>query len=198
MPADIIVVLENAGFSGLTTTDLYRDPMAGLNDLTSGVTNQQLKLLQASIAVEAYMEITGNFQPSLSDITNTSRGPILNSMTTSTQEHLRATQFSAVSAEVNNALAGVPPLAEPLALGDLIEAVTQEKQTIIALAQTDIATDGTFDPSLAKEAVVKGKIRAALETSGNPMTHPLVALQWNLFCIVHNLKKVARYGPSFA
>jgi len=25
-----------------------------------------------------------------------------------------------------------------------------------------------------------------------------VNIQWNLFCIVHNLKKVARYGPSFA
>jgi hypothetical protein len=25
-----------------------------------------------------------------------------------------------------------------------------------------------------------------------------VNLQWNLFCIVHNLKKVARYGTSFA
>ena len=24
-----------------------------------------------------------------------------------------------------------------------------------------------------------------------------VNIQWNLFCIVHNLKKVARYGPSF-
>jgi hypothetical protein len=25
-----------------------------------------------------------------------------------------------------------------------------------------------------------------------------VNIQWNLFCIIHNLKKVARYGPSFA
>ena len=25
-----------------------------------------------------------------------------------------------------------------------------------------------------------------------------VNIQWNLFCIVHNLKKVARYGPGFA
>ena len=25
-----------------------------------------------------------------------------------------------------------------------------------------------------------------------------VNVQWNLFCIVHNLKKVARYGPGFA
>ncbi|MDO8945666.1 MAG: transposase [Desulfocapsaceae bacterium] len=25
-----------------------------------------------------------------------------------------------------------------------------------------------------------------------------VKIQWNLFCIVHNLTKVARYGPGFA
>jgi hypothetical protein len=25
-----------------------------------------------------------------------------------------------------------------------------------------------------------------------------VNIQWNLYCIVHNLKKVARYGPGFA
>ena len=25
-----------------------------------------------------------------------------------------------------------------------------------------------------------------------------VNTQWNLYCIVHNLKKVARYGPQFA
>ena len=25
-----------------------------------------------------------------------------------------------------------------------------------------------------------------------------VNIQWKLFCIVHNLKKVARYGPQFA
>jgi predicted CxxxxCH...CXXCH cytochrome family protein len=152
-PEDAIAALNNAGFSGLTTPDLYRDPMKGLNDLTSGVTDQRLRLLQASMAVEAYMEITGNFHPTLSDLTSASQqGQILNSMAGTMRGLLNANEFTKVGTD----LAGDPQVTGPLVLGDLIKAVVQQQQTTVALVKVDMLDQGTFDPALVAQEVTNG------------------------------------------
>jgi len=150
MPSDAILALNNAGFSGLTTADLYSNPMTGLADLTGGVTDQKLRLLQAAMAVEAYMEITGIFRPTLSDLNNASQAQILSSMGAAIRNYLNATGFTLASI----ALAGDPQMTGPLTLGDLIMAVVQQQQTLIALTKANLAANGAFNPAMVNQAVL--------------------------------------------
>jgi predicted CxxxxCH...CXXCH cytochrome family protein len=156
-PTDAIMALNNAGFIGLTTADLYANPMTGLANLTSGVTDQQLKLLQAAMAVEAYMEITGNFSPTFSDITNVSQSQVLNSMGAAIRSTLSAAEFS----QLNTALAGDPQVTSPITLGDMIMAMVQLQQTLISTVKTDMAANGGFDPAVVTQNITDAKAQMA-------------------------------------
>ena len=148
-PTDAILALNNAGFIGFTTANLYTDPMNGLAALTSGVSDQQLRLLQAAMAVEAYMEITGNFRPTFTDITKTSNAQILNSMGAALRTSLSAAEFTRVS----TSLAADPLMTGPLAIGDLIMAVVQQQQTLISLVKSDMTANGVFNPAVVTQNV---------------------------------------------
>ena len=60
-PAAVISMMNNAGLSGLSESGLYADPMATLTSKTGSVTASDLVLLQANMAVNAFMEATNNF-----------------------------------------------------------------------------------------------------------------------------------------
>ncbi|MBE0577060.1 MAG: hypothetical protein IH613_14340 [Desulfuromonadales bacterium] len=60
-PEAVIEMLNQATLSGLTVSDLKKDPMAVLASKTGTVTESDLVLLQANMAVNAFMEATGNF-----------------------------------------------------------------------------------------------------------------------------------------
>ncbi|NTV14342.1 MAG: CxxxxCH/CxxCH domain-containing protein [Desulfobulbaceae bacterium] len=152
-PTDAILVLNNAGFTGLTTADLSADPMNGLANLTSGITDQQLRLLQAAMAVEDYMEITGNFRPTLGSLNNVIQNLILNSISGAVRSTLSAAEF----ARISQALASDPQVAGPITLGDLIMALVQQQQTLISLIKTEMASKGFFDPALVNQNITDSK-----------------------------------------
>jgi len=60
-PAAVINMLSSAGLSGLDERDLYTDPMGTLPSMTGPVTERDLTLLQANMAVNAFMVATDNF-----------------------------------------------------------------------------------------------------------------------------------------
>ncbi len=60
-PEAVIQMLNQASLSGLTVSDLKKDPMATLATKTGNVTESDLVLLQANMAVNAFMEATNNF-----------------------------------------------------------------------------------------------------------------------------------------
>jgi mono/diheme cytochrome c family protein len=60
-PAAVINMLNSAGLSGLSESDLYTNPMATLVNKTGNITESDLVLLQANMAVNAFMVATGDF-----------------------------------------------------------------------------------------------------------------------------------------
>ncbi len=60
-PAAVINMLNSAGLSGLSESDLYTNPMATLVNKTGNITESDLVLLQANMAVNAFMVANGDF-----------------------------------------------------------------------------------------------------------------------------------------
>jgi len=145
-PEELIAALHDAGLTGLTTSDLYSDPMVGLADMTTGVTEQDLELLQASMAVDAYLQITGG--PGLNELNDPVHLEIFNTMLDTMGNLLNPVEFETIT----DALATDPDITTPLILEDFILAVLAEQQTIVALAQEDMANNNTFDPAMVAQA----------------------------------------------
>jgi len=148
-PEELIALFNDAGLTGLTVADLYADPMNGLADMTTGVTEQHLKLLQASMAADAYMEVAGNFQAGLNELNDSDQFEIFSSMVNSMNSLLNAAEFETIRAALSND----PDITTPPILEDFILAVLEEQQTIIALAKEDMESSGNFSPALVEQVV---------------------------------------------
>ena len=124
-PEELIAALHDAGLTGVTTSDLYSDPMVGLADMTTGVTEQDLELLQASMAVDAYLQITGG--PGLNELNDPVHLEIFNTMLDTMVNLLNPVEFETIT----DALATDPDITTPLILEDFILAVLAEQQTML-------------------------------------------------------------------
>ena len=148
-PEELIVTFNDAGLTGLTTADLYADPMAGLANLTTGVTDEDLELLQAAMAANAYMEVTGNFQAGVNDLNDSEQFQIFSSMLNAMENLLNSEGFTVIAGE----LANDPDVTTAPIFEDYILAVVAQQQTIIALAQEGMTNNGSFEPALVEQAV---------------------------------------------
>ncbi|MBU1739730.1 MAG: CxxxxCH/CxxCH domain-containing protein [Proteobacteria bacterium] len=158
---DLLFILNEAGFPGISAADLYENPMTrpqgggrqDLQNMTSGVDDSMLTLLQANMAVNDYMEITGNFQVTGNDLQRTSQATILNSVSNALRSRLNAAEYN----RIKNELAQDPQLTGQPTLGDMIMAVLQQQQTLVASTKEDMSVRGTFDPGLVNQTVTDGK-----------------------------------------
>jgi predicted CxxxxCH...CXXCH cytochrome family protein len=158
--ADVLQSLLNAGFTGLTVADLYSNPMTDrsgdstkdLLQMISGVSNRTLLCLQANMAVNDYMEITGNYQATGDDLNTYDQTEILNSVAEAVRSRLNAAEFI----RITTALAQDPQLTGQPTLGDLIMTVLQQQQTLVALVRENMAANGTFNPNLVEHTVQDG------------------------------------------
>ncbi|KPK26499.1 MAG: hypothetical protein AMJ61_08735, partial [Desulfobacterales bacterium SG8_35_2] len=148
-PEELIAALHDAGLTSLTTSDLYADPMVRLSNITAEVTDQDLALLQASMAVNAYMEITGLFEAGLIEMNDPAHLAIFDTMLNIIVNLLNTGEFETITA----ALANDPDVTTPLIPEDFVHAAMAELRTIIALAQEGMANNnGTFDPVIIMQA----------------------------------------------
>ena len=148
-PEDLIAVFDNAGLTGLTISDLYSDPMEGLAGMTTGVTDQDLKLLQAAMAANAYMEIIDDFHAGLNELNDYEHFEIFSSMLDTMQNLLDPVEFETIIA----ALSGDPDVSSSIVLEDFILAVLAQQQTIVALSKENMETAGGFSPDLVEQAL---------------------------------------------
>jgi predicted CxxxxCH...CXXCH cytochrome family protein len=146
---DVLLILNNAGFSGLTSADLYGNPMSGLQNRSGNVSDQELELLQAAMAVEGYMEVTGNFEPTVTDLSDFTQAGILNSMADAVKTRLNVTEFT----RVRTALNGDPQVGDQVILDDLILAVVKQQQTMVAQLRDAMSATGDFDPAQVEQRV---------------------------------------------
>jgi len=116
------------------------DPMNGLASLTGGVTDQDLKLLQASMAANAYQEISDIYYTGVNPVTDYSQFEIFSSMVNAIQNMLNPLEFESIAAAVSID----PGATAPLILEDFILAVLTQQQTIVAMVKDDLASTGNF------------------------------------------------------
>ncbi|MBU0484272.1 MAG: CxxxxCH/CxxCH domain-containing protein [Proteobacteria bacterium] len=156
---DVLSVLREAGFSGLSEEDLDHNPMItsddyrdDLQDLRFGVSDSMLELLQANMAVNAYLEVTGNFQVTADELNNYDQARIFNSLAGAIRSRLNATEYRRIISEI----AQDPAVIGQPTLGDVIMTVLRQQQTLVDLIKEDMADHGTFDPDLVGQAVEDG------------------------------------------
>jgi len=138
-PAEVVLALDGAGLTGLTEADLYKDPMAGLGNLTSA-TEVQLKPLQASLVVGSYLEAMTASGPMSNALTDSTDLQTLSLFVTSVQATLNAANFD----QVASALAGDPTIAT-LTVGDFIQAAVVEHQPIVGQVRNELSTSGSVN-----------------------------------------------------
>jgi predicted CxxxxCH...CXXCH cytochrome family protein len=147
--SEVIRMMADADLPGLTEEDIYSDPVAGLEELTSGVTDAMLRNLQANMAANGYMAAIGNFnyngQPSSG--VNLS----MSTMVEAVQQTLNANLFNQLATEVGS----------DFNLGDLIQTAVQINLTIISQVQQELADGGQGLTSTRMEQIVSSSMADA-------------------------------------
>ncbi|MEJ2689918.1 MAG: CxxxxCH/CxxCH domain-containing protein, partial [Deltaproteobacteria bacterium] len=162
---DLLQALSETGIAGLTTADLYADPMAGLEDMTSGVTDQALAPLQAAMAIDAYMEVTNNFTAGANELTDSTQFEIFRNMVQAQLQMLSSEEFTRVS----SALANDSSITSPITLGDMIRTAVQQQRTLIEQVRNNLQTTGSFDPTIVDQTVQNNLDQSVTMTKANYM-----------------------------
>ena len=161
---DLLMILDEAGFTGLAAADLYADPMAGheggstssLMNMTT-VDDNSLLLLQANMAMNDYMTISGNYRATTDDLDNYEQLGILRGVAGALKSRLNAAEFDRIRTELEQGpQGGVQPT-----LGHLILAVLEQQQTLVELVREDMKNRGGFDPAVVERTVDNGRQQLA-------------------------------------
>ncbi len=124
-PQQVLAALETAGIGGLTAADLTANPMAKVEDAGSQVVDADLKLLQANMAINAFIEKIideakgeqgfdhGAFNARLEEIDTPENTELLGTLATAMGDSLNASRLSygsvkdmiAKAVEINQAVA---------------------------------------------------------------------------------------------
>jgi len=126
---DLLILLENAGISGLTNSQLYDDPMAELSGATSGITDEQLQLLRANMAVNTLMLILDDF-----DFAGGSTSVSLDDCVKLSNMTLNAADFAELAASISGELGGA------FIFEDLATAAVEVHTTVATQLRQDLAS----------------------------------------------------------
>ncbi len=147
---EIVEWLADSGLPGLSAEDILADPMIGLAEKTTNVSNEMLLLLQANMAVNAFLEARQDF-----DYAGPTGGQAadlpLAEMVSAVQSTLSAASFESLAQTV--------PGTAPLLLGDLIEASVELQRTITARVQEEIAA-GPMPNGLMSQLIANSQAAA--------------------------------------
>jgi hypothetical protein len=130
----VVDLLEDAGLSGLSRRHIYKDPMAGLTGLES-FTDEQVKLLQASTAVNLFLLRLDNYAWGPGDPGDTA---YLAESVQMVQDCLNQARFEDVRNQLSPALAD---FAKPLTADHLIKATDNLTKTLTLLARKGEISD---------------------------------------------------------
>ena len=147
----VITMLDDAGISGLQESDLYNDPMAGLSGLET-FTDDQLTLLQASIAVNTYLLRLNNFSWGPDDQGDVAQ---LAEATEMVKYCLSLSRYQAVRDQLSATLAD---FGSPLTIDHLISATSNLLGTLTVAARNGEISD----PVAETELLVDGLSELAL------------------------------------
>jgi len=137
---EVVDLLQSAGLTGFSASDINADPMAGLSNLTGGVTDANLSNLQAAIAVGNYLDAKNNQAVTATDLNNATEFMTLTSLLDAVQETLNAALFQDISTQLAS-----DPSVSNLTLGDVIKAAVIQNRQVVALVKSQMANNGHLD-----------------------------------------------------
>lgn len=139
---DVAALLQSIGLTGFNTSDIYVDPMAGLESRTTRPTASTLQNIQAAIAVANFLEVFDNPRVTAADFSTADNFEALSTLLEACQQTLNPALFD----EVVSQLAADSSVSN-LTLGDMINASVVQNRSYINLAITQLSNNGQLDPT---------------------------------------------------
>ncbi len=143
--AQLIGWLTDSGLFGLEPGDLFADPMAGLDGQPTSVSDDNLRVLQANMAVNAFLDVLGNYDYSGTASAAASPDVLLADMVESLTRVLNA--------DFIEALAQIGDSENPVLLEDVILATVRLQRTMTARIKENIAGGEIMSPGFIEQLV---------------------------------------------
>ncbi len=115
------------------------------------------------MAIDAYMQVTGNYSAGASELNDGSQFEIFRNMVQAQKQMLNAAEFTRIS----SALANDPSITSPMTLGDMIRTVVQEQQNLVAQVQNSMKMAGSFSPTVVDQVVQNNMGQSVAMTKAN-------------------------------
>ena len=148
-----------AGLPGLTIEDIYSDPVAGLETMTSGVNDSILRNLQANMAANSYMAAIGNFN--YNGLSSAGSSLQMSAMVGAVQQTLNTALFNQLAAEIGSGFM----------LGDLIQTAIQLNRTIVSQISEEMSNGGQVPTASRIDQITSDVIMAdAVKTAQEVVT----------------------------
>lgn len=174
-PIDIVTVLSNAGLTTITTTDLTKNPMEGIENLTT-VTEPELVKIRSSIAIYSFMaimdELIAGQGYDITYITFTANTvtttPALQAMVSSINYCLSHTLLTTIQDQMS----GAPPGTPQVTVGDIIKSSVAVANYIIPQV---VISPTTFAPNYVTLALLGQKLGVNFYAIRNKSNSLLIA-----------------------
>lgn len=150
---EVVSLLTDAGFTGISEADLTDDPMAGLAGHTGTVSDASLELLRASMTVNTTLDILNNYDADYSVLASYDGALLLGEMAATAKDTLSSTVYDSIKQD----LALDPTATAPLQLGDVINASVEISRAVATQIKTDMANNG----GVLSVAIIDDAVQAA-------------------------------------
>ncbi|HLD36885.1 MAG TPA: hypothetical protein VJC37_09200 [Planctomycetota bacterium] len=147
---EVVLVLSNAGLTGITTADLKLNPMSGVDNLIT-VTEAALVKIRASIAVYSFMTVMDtliagqgyDITYSIFNANAITTTPAMQKMVESINYCLSSTLLGTIQGDMSGAPLGMPVVT----VGDVIKSAVAMANWIIPQVATQVGGPAAFVPN---------------------------------------------------
>ncbi|MEJ2699106.1 MAG: c-type cytochrome, partial [Desulfuromonadales bacterium] len=137
---NVVQDLQLAGLTGISAEDINRDPMAALDTTQQNVTDDQLKLLQANMAVNAFMSAVntsaGAYDLNAQTLEDPNQAALFTDIVSAAQQILDPSLFQQLADQVQ------ATSAAPVTLGDFINTGADMLHSIASQVNADVMSKG--------------------------------------------------------
>ncbi len=137
---NVVQDLQLAGITGITASDVNRNPMAGLDTTQQNVTDGQMKLLQANMAVNAFMSAVntsaGAYDLNAQALEDPTQAALFSDMISAAQQILDPSLFQQLADQVQTTSGA------PVTVGDFINTASGMLHSIASQVNADVMSKG--------------------------------------------------------
>jgi len=151
--AEVVTLMSQAGLTGLSSQDLYRDPMAGVSELGL-LADQDLTLLRAALAVNALFDLYDNYDLGMNEFNAESQQFV--ALAEAVAATVNVSQFEQIVAE--NA-----PVLDSLGLSLSLDYCVSAAVKVIDTVVDNLKADSALDPVVETQTLLVYSPELALQ-----------------------------------